>query len=169
MRWNTWENGVVLAVAVGVFALAGQVLGQGTDPLIGTWKLNVAKSTYSPGPVPKSSTLKYEAAGSGIKVSVDGVAADGSTGKWGFTANYDGKDVPITGNNPYAADMATMKRVNPTTTETTYKKGGKVTTTNVRVISADGKTLTITTTGTDTQGRAVKNVAVYEKQSSGTD
>jgi hypothetical protein len=32
------------------------------------------------------------------------------------------------------------------------------------VVSADGKTRTVTQTGTDTQGRTVKNVAVHEKQ-----
>jgi hypothetical protein len=42
--------------------------------------------------------------------------------------------------------------------------GGKVTTTSRVVVSADGKTRTITTTGTDTQGRTVNNVTVWDKQ-----
>ncbi len=143
--------------------LAGAVQAQGTDPVIGTWTLNVAKSTYSPGPAPRSTTLRYEAAGQGIRISVNSVNADGTAAKWGFTANYDGKDVSITGNNPNA-DSAALKRLDATTSETTYKKGGTVTTTNTRVVSANRRTMTITTKGTDSQGQTVNNVAVYEKR-----
>ena len=71
-----------------------------SDPQVGVWKLNVAKSTYSPGPGPKSGTTTIEAAGAGTKVVVDQVMADGSKRHYEFTTNYDGKDSPVTGNNP---------------------------------------------------------------------
>ena len=104
----------------------------------------------------------YEAAGAGIKVTVDSVTADGSKLHYGYTANYDGKDVPVVGNSN--ADMSARTRVNATTTKLVNKKGGKILSTVTLVVSADGKTLTITTTGTDAKGQNADSVAVYDKQ-----
>jgi len=153
------------AAVVGVLtaALAGAVLAQAGDPQIGTWKLNVAKSTFSPGPAPKSGTTKIEAAGAGAKLIVDQTAADGTARHWEFTANYDGKDVPIVGNNP-DADTVARTRVNANTVETISKKAGKIVTTQQSTVSADGKTRTVTTKGVNAAGQKVDNVAVYEKQ-----
>ena len=79
------------------------------------------------------------------------------------TSNLDGKDAPVAGNNPNA-DMIAVKRIDAHTLETVNKKGGKVTTTQKNVVSADGKTRTVTTTGTDAQGQKINNVGVFEKQ-----
>jgi hypothetical protein len=144
-------------------ALAGQVLAQAADPQVGTWKLNVAKSKFSPGPAPKSATTIITAVGAGTKVVVDQVQADGTTRHWEFTGNYDGKDSAVTGNNP-DADTVARTRVNANSVKVVAKKGGKVTTSQTSVVSADGKTRTVTTTGTNAAGVAVNNVAVYEKQ-----
>jgi hypothetical protein len=143
--------------------LAAAVLAQAPDPQVGTWKLDLAKSKYSPGPAPKSATTKIEAAGAGTKVVVDQAPADGVLRHWEFTANYDGKDVPITGNNP-DADMIARTRVNASTVQSILKKGGKVTTTQASAVSSDGKTRTVTTTGTNGSGQTVNNIAVYDKQ-----
>ena len=142
--------------------LIGSAFAQG-DPQVGLWTLNVAKSTYSPGPAPKSATTRIEAAGMGAKVIVDQVTADGTKRHYEFTANYDGKDSPITGNNPDAETVA-RTRINATTVQTIAKKGGKVTTTQTSAVSSDGKTRTVTTTGANASGQQVNNVAVYEKQ-----
>ncbi len=107
-------------------------------------------------------TVVYEAAGAGIKVTVDSVPADGPAIHYAYTANYDGKDVPVVGNPN--ADMAARTRVDATTTKLVNKKGGKVMSTVTIVTSADGKTLTITTKGKDAMGHNVDSVAVYEKQ-----
>ena len=132
------------AAFAGVLAavLACTVLAQ-ADPQVGTWKLNLAKSKFSPGPAPKSATTKIEAAGMGTKVVVDQAQADGTMRHWEFTANYDGKDVPMTGNNP-DADMTARTRVNANTIKTISKKGGKVTTTQTSAVSTDGKMRTQT-------------------------
>jgi hypothetical protein len=151
---------IVGAVAM---ALAGTALAQAADPQIGSWKLNLAKSTFSPGPAPKSGATKIEAAGQGAKLVVDQTMADGTARHWEFTANYDGKDVPITGNNP-DADTVARTRVNANTVETISKKAGKVVTTQRSTVSADGKTRTVTTTGVNAAGQKVNNVAVYERQ-----
>jgi len=142
----------ILAIGLGATAFAQ---GQGT------WKLNVAKSTYHQGQAPKSTTLIYEAAGEGIKVTVDSVPAEGAPIHYAYAANYDGKDNPVVGNPN--ADMAARTRVNATTTTLVNKKGGNVMSTMTLAVSADGKTLTITTTGKNAKGQNVDSVAVYEK------
>ena len=144
-----------------VVVLAGAALAQSNNE-VGNWKLNAAKSKYSPGPAPKSATTKIESAGAGVKTTVDQALASGSV-HWEYTANYDGKDSRVTGNNP-DADMIARTRVNATTVKSVNKKGGKVTTTNTTVVSSDGKTRTVTTTGTNAAGQTVNNVALYEKQ-----
>ena len=149
-------TGVILVAAV-------LATTQTKDPFVGTWRLNLAKSKYSPGPGPKSTTSTYEAAGKGYKVSVKTEPASGPTQQWSYTSNLDGKDAPITGNNP-SADTTAVKRIDANTLEIVNKKGGKITTTQKNVVSADGMTRTVTTTGVDGQGQKVNNVAVYEKQ-----
>ena len=144
-------------------ALAGTVLAQAADPQVGTWKINLAKSKYRPGPAPKSGITKIEAVGAGTRVIVDQGQADGSMRHWEFTANYDGKDAAVTGNNP-DADTVARTRVNANTAKTVSKKGGKVTTSQTSTVSSDGKTRTVTTTGTNAAGKPVNNVAVYDKQ-----
>jgi hypothetical protein len=163
MQTRLKRAGRSAAIAGVVAVLAGTVLAQTPDAQVGTWKLNLAKSTYSPGPAPASATTKIEAAGAGTKVTVDQPQVNGPARHWEFTANYDGKDVPITGNNP-DADMIARTRVNANTVNSIMKQGGKITTRQTSVVSSDGKTRTVTTTGTNAGGRTVNNVAVYDKQ-----
>ena len=145
----------MLTVSVGLWAQQ--------DPLIGTWKLNLAKSKFSPGPAPKSQTIKYEPSGNnGVKLTFDIVDAQGNSTHGGYTAHYDGKDYPYTGNPD--ADVLSMKRIDAYTTDATWKKAGKVTRTIRRVVSKDGKTLTITLKGTNVQGQPVNDLTVYDKQ-----
>jgi hypothetical protein len=143
----------ILAFGLGATAFAQTV---------GNWKLNVAKSTYHKGQAPKSTTLMYEPAGEGIKVTVDSVPSDGAPIHYAYAANYDGKDNPVVGNPN--ADMAARTRVNATTTQLVNKKNGKTLSNVTLVTSSDGKTLTITTKGTDAQGQNIDSVAVYDKQ-----
>ena len=150
---------ITTVLAATVLVLAATASAQSKDPFVGTWKLDLAKSTYSPGPPPKSATTTIEAAGQGYKVSVKTEPASGPAQQWSYTSNLDGKDTPISGNNP-SADMLAAKRIDTNTLEIVYKKGGKVTTTQKSVVAADGKTRTVTTTGTDAQGQKVNNVAV---------
>jgi hypothetical protein len=154
----------VTTVFIGIAALIVVTAAgaQTPDPVIGTWKLDVAKSTYKPGPAPKSATVLVEPAGKGIQVSVDAVNADGSPAKWGFTTQRDGKEVPVTGNPMY--DTATTTQASPYAGTTEYKKAGKVVLTSKLALSKDGKTMTLTSTGTDAKGQAIHNVTVYTKQ-----
>lgn len=153
---------VTLGVVVAFVSAVAVTVSAQTGSEIGTWKLNVAKSTYSPGPAPKSMTVVFAAAGQGVKFSLESVSADGSKSAWASTANYDGKDVPFTGSA--TVDTTSLKRINATTVEETRKKGSKVVRTLTRVVSADGKSFTVTVKGTNDQGQAINNVEVYEKQ-----
>ena len=154
---------VLLAMACAVIFDATAASAQSANPAIGTWKLNVAKSKYAAGTPNKSGTTKIEAAGAGVKITVDAVAGDGTTRHWSYTANPDGKDAPITGNCPYG-DVVAMTRVDARTTRQVYKNAGKVTTTQTSTVSADGKTRTVTSKGTYSNGKAIDAVAVYDKQ-----
>jgi hypothetical protein len=135
---------------------------QGTDPLIGTWKLNVAKSRYDPGPAPKSQTVTYEAWENGLKLTADGTDAEGRPTHSEYAAKFDGKDYTWKGNPD--ADTVALKRVNDRTVETIWKKDGKMTITSHSEIARDGKTRRVTQKGRDGQGRTVSNSLVYEKQ-----
>ena len=156
------QMNLLSAIAVlSMLALASTALAQGADPSLGTWKLNLAKSTYS-GSAPKSQTVKYETSSMGTTVTTDGVAADGSKTSQKYTTKYDGKDVPLSGSA--IADTVALTRIDALTIERIDKKAGKVIQTIRRTISADGKTMTVLTKGTNAQGKPVNNTAVYEKQ-----
>ena len=155
MRRASLFTAVAITLAI---ALGGTAFAQA----VGTWKLNLAKSKYQPGQAPKSITLVYEAAGAGMKVTVDSVPADGPAIHYAVTANYDGKDVPVV-DSPNG-DTAARRRVNATTTELVNKQGGNILSTVTLVVSADGKTLTITTAGKDAKGQNIDGVEVYDKQ-----
>jgi len=129
----------------------------------GTWKLNLAKSNFSPGPPPRSQTLTYETVGQGFRATNEGIDAQGNPTKGIFGVYlYDGKSYPVTGVPDF--DASSYKVVNESTVEMTRTKAGKVVQTQTRVMSADGKTLTFTGTGTNANGQQINNIAVYDKQ-----
>ncbi len=153
---------LVAGVIVACVATLGSVAAQSLNAHIGTWRVNVAKSTYSLGPAPQSQTVKYEAWEGGLKLTSDGVDAKGAKTHAEYAAKFDGKPYPFKGNPN--ADMITLKQVDPRTIETSWTLRGKATITSRSAISADGKTRTTTQTGTDAEGRKVNNTIVYERQ-----
>jgi hypothetical protein len=144
-----------------VVCLVGVTAALAADPNMGTWKLNEAKSKFSPG-APKNRTVVYEAAGDNVKVTVDGVDSNGTPLHNEWTGKFDGTDHAVTGNPN--TDMRSYKRVNDRTLAFTEKKAGKVTTTGRIVVAADGKSRTVTTTGTNPQGQKFNTTAVYDRQ-----
>jgi hypothetical protein len=128
---------------------------------MGTWKLNEAKSKLPPGAT-KIHTVVYEAAGDNVKVTVDGTGSDGKPTHNEWTGKFDGKDYPVTGDP--SSDARSYKTVDERTLELTVKKDGKVTTTGRITVSADGKSRTVSTSGTDSKGKKVKSTAVYDRQ-----
>ena len=143
---------IVCLAAAAVFA---------ADAFTGTWKLNEAKSKLGAGAV-KNTTVTYEMVGDSIKVTLEGVAADGKATHDEWTGKYDGKDYPVTGNP--MTDTRAYKKVNDHTLEATGKKGDKVVLTAKITVSADGKTRTVVSTQTTADGKKVTSTAVYDKQ-----
>jgi hypothetical protein len=134
-----------------------------SDPFLGTWQLNIAKSKFTPWPPPRSQTLAFQAEGQNHKVVITGTNADGSPINNMITLVYDGTSHPQPGGgNGFDADAD--GRVDAHTVIRSRTKAGKLVATQTGTVSPDDKTLTITTTGPDANGRAVNNIAVYDKQ-----
>jgi hypothetical protein len=147
-----------------VAVLSSAAIAQAADSWVGTWKPNLEKSTYSPGPKPTTPpTIKLEAPEGGIKITVDGTNPQGQPTHVEINAKFDGKDYPVVG-SPTPNSTDSVKRINARTIEIMGKVDGKPSVTTRISISADGKTLTANQTGTNPQGQAVKNMIVAEKQ-----
>ena len=145
------------------------VTANGADLLTGTWKQNTAKSKYSPGPAFRNNTVKFEAVENGIKLSADGINANGQRIQNEYIVKFDGKDYPtkqlVDGKpNANGADFVSWKKIDDYTYEQTNKFKGKTLTVARHKISKDGKTREVTTTGTNVQGEKVSNFLVFEKQ-----
>jgi hypothetical protein len=143
-----------------MLSLTAAALSFGADAMMGTWKLNESKSKLAPG-APKNNTVIYAAAGDQIKVTVDGTDAQGKSTHSEWTGKFDGKDYPVTGDS--MSDMRSYKMEGKDTLQMTNKKDGKVSVTGSVIVSADGKTRTVTTTWTDATGAKVTSTAVYDK------
>ncbi len=159
MRINRFA---VFTTALLLVGLVLAVTPAAADQHSGTWKMNSDKSKYSPGPAPKSNTVKIEADENSIKIDAEGTNADGSATHVQFDAKFDGKDYPVTGIPN--ADMVSVKRNADNTIVSTLKKGGQVVMTVTSTVSKDGKTRTSTFKGKDAQGHDVNNVVVLDKQ-----
>jgi len=140
---------------------ASAVVCSAQNPHMGTWKLNEAKSKFGKGAT-KNHTVVYEAAGDQTKVTVDGADADGNAVHSEWTGKFDGKYYAVTGSP--TSDMRSYRRINSRTMSLREKKGAKIVTTGTITVAANGKTRTVTTDGTDTKGKRIHNVAVYDKQ-----
>jgi hypothetical protein len=149
----------VFAALVIVLAAGSVVLAQ-SSPFVGTWKLNVEKSKYNPGPAPQSQTRTWDASG---MVMVNGVGATGKSFSYGYSITGDGKESPTMGAIPNKADMISSKKIDGNTYEAKYMKGGKQVEITTFKVSNGGKTLTIDAKGTPDAG-FVENVQVLEKQ-----
>lgn len=155
---------VLTVIAIGLSALVGFNLQAQDNPVVGTWKLNLTKSKFDPGPAPKSLTRTVAAEGDGLKYTFEGVSADGKPLSYGFTVKFDGKDYPVTGSMPAGADNISAKKLDASHYESTLKKGGKVIGTAKVSISADGKVATVDANGTNAAGAKTHDVQVYDKQ-----
>ena len=131
------------------------------DANVGSWKLNDTKSKIPAG-APKNNTVVYTAEGDNYKCVVDGVDGTGKPAHNEWTGKFDGKDYPVTGDAN--ADARAIQKVDDHNYSVTNKKDGKPTLTGKIAFSADGKTRTLTTHGTDANGKKFTSVAVFDKQ-----
>lgn len=144
-----------------VLCLFGVSVCYAADVNMGTWKLNEAKSKLAMG-MAKNNTVVFAAAGDQVKVTVDGVDAAGKPMHNEWTGKFDGKDYPVVGDP--ASDMRSYKSIDAHTMELTVKKAGKTMATGRVEVTADGKSRTVTTSGTDAKGNKFSNTSVYDKQ-----
>lgn len=155
---------VLNTVALGAFlTLSSAVLGAGAagDPVIGSWKLNTAKSTGAQ--VPKSDVRTYSAsADGGIRLSYKRVGADGKEVSVQATYKYDGKDYPVTGAPDF--DTLNARHIANNTAQFTLKRKGKPVGTTMRTVSRDGKTLTLTTRRADAKGEMTTTTLVFDRR-----
>jgi hypothetical protein len=142
-----------------VLATGSLLLAQG-NPFVGTWKLDVAKSKYNPGPPPQSQTRTWDASG---MVMVNSVGATGKASSYGYTIKNDGKEYPTMGAIPNSADKITSKKVNASTYVANFTKAGKHVETTTFTVSNGGKTLTIHAKRFTDAGE-FDNTTVWEKQ-----
>ena len=154
----------LLTLALAAFTITSAA-AFAADPSLGTWKLNTEKSKYTPGTLPlKSLTVVREAAGDGVKVTNTGERSDGSAVNSSYTANYDGSPATVSGQgSPY--DTVSLKKMSARTFTWDAKSSSTKFTSHGRItISSDGKTMTMTAKGTDSEGKPVNITLVYDKQ-----
>jgi hypothetical protein len=170
----------ILGVTLALFGI--HLAAQGADPLIGTWRLNVARSRFNPGPAPKIESRtyvmvtqetkvtsrgvdgprRYATVNQEIKATCMGVDGDGNPIGVDWIFVHDGKDRPVTGDPD--ADTFSAKRIDAFTTAFTMKRAGRVVITGTGTISRDGTVMTITAKGVNARGQTIDNVSVFEKQ-----
>jgi hypothetical protein len=140
---------------------AGTAASFAQSPQMGTWKLDEAKSKIPAGMV-KNSTVIYAAEGDSVKVTTDGTGGDGKPIHTEWTGKFDGKEYPLTGDP--TADSRSYKMVDEHKLELTSKKAGKETNSGRVEVSKDGKTRTLHMSATDSSGKKVSGVSMYDKQ-----
>ena len=143
------------------FCFLGGALCFAADPQMGAWKLNESKSKITPGTL-KNTHVVYSSMFGQVKVTTDGINANGKPAHSEWSGKLDGKDYPVTGSPD--SDARSYTKVNDRTLQFAAKKNGKVIATGQSVVSADGKSRTATVSGTTPKGKKFKNVAVFDKQ-----
>ena len=155
---------VVFVTLAAVLVVCSIARTQSNDPWLGMWKQNLEKPTYSPaGSQTVAATVKIEQSGDGIKITLDAMDAEGHSKHNETVGRFDGKDNPVKGAQIPNRTTA-YRRIDDRTFETIDKLDGKPTYSTKFVVSADGKTMTATQTGTNAQGQSINNVIVFDKQ-----
>jgi hypothetical protein len=143
------------------FCFLAGVVCFGGDPHMGTWKLNAAKSKITPGTLIFNMIIYKNMFGK-VKVTGEGIDADGKPAHTEWTGKFDGKDYPVTGDP--ISDSRSYTKLDDRTLDLAVKKAGKTIDTVRMVLSPDGKSRTVTVSGTTPKGKKFKNVVVYDKQ-----
>lgn len=152
---------VIVLLGIGLSASPADGSRAG-DPAVGTWELNLAKSKYYPGRPPKSETRTFEISGQGVRYIARGIDARGNGQLIRCTANYDGRDYPVSGS--VLAETISLKRIDAFTVTFTQKKAGKVVVSGRRVISKDRRTMTVMAQGTNAAGQPFSDYLVFRRK-----
>jgi hypothetical protein len=156
-------TGLALISVALALPLMTAVVADVADPAVGTWRMNLARSKPDPAmPAPKSSVRTYSAIPGGMKVSIVTENADGSKDTVESSFSYDGKPHPVTGVPDY--DSIAVTRVGPSESRTALIHDGNAIGHLTRVVSQDGKSITITVEMINARGTVEHDVTVYDRQ-----
>ena len=155
---STHRRVALMSLVLIATALPGAGTAQGTESLAGTWKLNAAKSKYDPASLAnKSGTTTFTFSGNSVTASIDQVTAKDEKVHIEYTATLDGADSPwkgtIDGTPSTTQDVVSFKKLDANTYHVENKLKGKLLTTNHIVVAPDGKSRTVTITGTNAAGQ----------------
>jgi len=155
----------LLVVGVAAASLVAQG-GMSIDAsYAGTWKANMAKSKYEPGPGPKESMRRHEDRGNGFwLIETDGVNPQGQKTHGSYIYKPDGKQYPVAGRNQTTVNTIALTIVDPYSVNFTQYADGKAVATGKRTVGKDGKSMVIETKGTTPQGQPASSYVVWEKQ-----
>jgi hypothetical protein len=162
-----YRRAVLILTGVALLGMAFTALPQPisfaqSDPWVGTWQLNLAKSNYNRGGPPRSQSVNVQGEGQNRKATLAGFNAAGNAFTQVYMFIHDSQPHPVTG--APQCEAAAYTRVDDNTVNWTRTKGGQVMTTGTDSLSSDGKTFTITSIGFDANGRPISNIAVFDKQ-----
>ena len=132
------------------------------DPVIGTWVLVPERSSFSSGKPLREQTRVYEQTPNGIAFTLTGISADGKPMRVECVAPYDGKDYPLKG-SPSTNSVA-FTAIDRYTVEAVEKRDGKPLFHVRRVVSRDGRSMTVTSDGTNANGVEIHNVLVFVRK-----
>ena len=129
---------------------------------LGTWSLNVAKSTYNPGPSPyKRGTFSVEPWQDGVRLVSDLVGVRGGVTHYEWTGKFDGKDYALQG---IEEDLTyAYAPIDDRSVEIVIKVGGRIVAKSRATVSPDGKTMTTVSSGFSPRGDPISTTTVYEK------
>ena len=170
LRHQFWQRlayaAAILAGVLVAFALSPQPAFSQSDPMLGTWRLNVEKSKFSPGPAPKGLTHTLQGDGENRRFTATNVDAEGNPRTFTAMHIYDGLPHPVAGTPDFLAmlDASAYMRIDTNTVILSRFKAGKLVQVETLVVSTDGKTWTATRLGMDANGRKINDIAVYDKQ-----
>lgn len=145
-----------------LLAITSTGLVLAADPIIGAWKMNVEKSKFSPGPPPKSVTITYTEEGDWIVSKSEIIDPTGKPLTRNNRYRLDGKAYPFEG--PNGKGTISVQKTGEREATSTINFGAGKTITQQTVISADGKTRTVTTSGTNAAGEKVDSTVVWDRQ-----
>jgi hypothetical protein len=145
-----------------VFAVVAATALWAVDPTLGTWQLNVQKSRFLPGPGFRSETRTYEEQRDGVRVTIRTVDSKGRQVTSVYLTTPDGQQHAVSGSGG-PADSVGLKQINEYTAESTLMHAGKEIAKTTRVVSEDGKTMTITYKGLDPEGSPVNYTLIFDR------
>ncbi len=147
-------------------ALAAALLGA-ENPFLGTWTLNVEKSTFAPGKELKSFKVIFKSEGHQIRRIAEGIDGQGKPmnegGPDGDLMIWDGKEHRVSKEGEPEVVISAGPLVGRSV-DVTVRIQGKVISRDHAVVSEDGQTTTTTQLQPDEKGDLVKSVLVFEKQ-----